>query len=464
MSEKHVSLPINLIYCALALLLGGGGFAGLASLRDEPAKRDVETKVYNVEVYEIQQVSLQEIVKGFGSVVAEREVVYSAQVAGEVVSVSRRLKVGEAVSGPEFFPNDPVLDTGSIQTDGEILLAIDPEVYHERLTQTDHSVEEALAELQTLKQKEQNNSRLLETATRNYNAAKADHERMERLAKDGTVTQNQLTLSQLEERRYEQAFIEVDNQHSLFPAQRQQLQKRLDRLNTEKKLASIDVRRTEVRAPFSGVLTEVHVEKGQYVQPGTPLYRVTQIDTVEIAIPLHPLDFARLAELVLAGEQPNVELAENEVASSRWTGRVVRISPEADTATRTIDVFVEVENKVDGQQVAVPLLPGSFVQARIEGPILNDVIVVPRAAVVGNASGSTRVFVEREGKAIEVPVEVSRRLEAQAFISSGLDPGDLVVMTNRDALTDGTPISVQATTTPAESLSNGQTLIIRESF
>jgi RND family efflux transporter MFP subunit len=462
MSEKHDSVPINIVLCMLAIVVGGGGYAGLASLRKEPEKREVEAKVFNVEVFEVQRVNLQEIVKGFGSVVAEREVVYSAQVAGEVASVSQRLKVGEAVAGPEFFPNDPILETGSTQTEGDVLLTIDPEVYHERLARADHAVEETLAEMQILSQQEENNSRLLQTATRNYNAAKDDHERMERLAKDGTVTQNQLTLSQLEERRYEQAFIEVDNQHSLFPTQRQRLQKQLDRLQTEKKLASIDVRRTEVRAPFSGVLTEVHVEKGQYVQPGTPLYRVTQIDAVEIAIPLHPLDFAKLAELVLAGEQPSVELAENEVASSRWTGRVVRISPEADIATRTIDVFVEVENKIENQLVAVPLLPGSFVQARIEGPMLTDVIVVPRSAVVGNAPGSTRVFIERNGKAVEVPVKVSRRLEAQAFISAGLAPGDRVVMTNLDVLTDGSQIVVQATTTPAEALSDGQTLILRE--
>lgn len=458
MSENHKSIAINIILCAVALLAGGGGFAGLASLREEPAKREVEPKVFNVEVYEVQQVDLQEIVKGFGSAVAEREVIYSAQVAGEVASVSPRLKVGEAVSGPEFFPDDPVLEIGSTQTDGDVLLTIDPEVYHERLAQADHAVEEATAEMQTLKQQEENNTRLLQTATRNYNIAKADHERMERLAKDGTVTQNQLTLSQLEERRYEQAFIEVDNQHSLFPAQKLRLQKQLDRLLTEKKLASIDVRRTEVRAPFSGALTEVHVEKGQYVQPGTPLFRVTQIDTVEVAIPLHPLDFAEIAELVLAGDQPQVELAENEVASSRWDGRVVRVSPEADTNTRTIDVFVEVSNK----GVAVPLLPGSFVQARIEGPMLRDVVVVPRAAVIGNSPDSTRVFVERDGTAVEVPVLVSRRLEAQAFISTGLVPGDRVVMTNLDALTNGSQIVVQATTTTAESLSTGQTLLLRE--
>ena len=82
MSENHKSISINIILCAAALLVGGGGFAGLASLREEPAKREVEEKVFNVEVYEVQKVNLQEIVKGFGSAEAEREVVYSAQVAG----------------------------------------------------------------------------------------------------------------------------------------------------------------------------------------------------------------------------------------------------------------------------------------------------------------------------------------------------------------------------------------------
>lgn len=458
MSEKHNSVLINLVYCLLALLIGGGGFAALASLREEPPKRDVETKVFNVEVFDVQRVNVQEIIKGFGSVVAEREVVYSAQVAGEVVSVSPRLKVGESVLGPTFFPNDPDRETGSSQTQGDVLLAIDPDVYHARLTQADHAVEETMAEIQTLNQQEQNNARLVDTSRRNYEVAKADYERMQKLVRQGTVTENQLELSQLEARRYERVLIEAENQQSLFAPQRQQLQRRLDRLQAEKKLALIDVQRTEVRAPFSGVLTEVHVEKGQYVQPGTPLYRVTRINAVEIPVPLHPLDFARVAELVLAGEQPAVALAENEVASKRWTGRVVRISPEADPSTRTIDVFVEVSN----EDVEVPLLPGSFVQARIAGPVLNDVIVIPRDAVMGNRDESARVFVARDGKAVEVPVEVSRRLEGQAFISAGLEPGDRVVMTNLDALADGAPIAAQTAITPAESLKNSQTLILRQ--
>lgn len=454
MSERHRSPLVNLMLCLLFLVAGGAGFAGLASLREDPPRREVEEKVLNVEVYEVQPADLLEIVSGFGTVVAEREVTYSALVAGEVDSVSQRLKVGENVSGPEFIPNDPVTVTPSHQEQGDVLLAIDPEVYHEQLTQADSAIAEVQAELQTLAQEEKNSSRLLATATRNLNTAKADHERMLKLAQDGTVTENQLSFSELELRRYERVFIEQDNLQSLFPARRHQLTKRQERLTVEKKLAAINVRRTEVRPPFSGVLTEVMVEKGQYVQPGTPLFRLTRIEKVEIAVPLHATDFAKIAELVLAGEQPRVELAENEVAKARWTGRVVRISAEADTTTRTMDVFVEVDNREN----TVPLLPGTFVQARMRGPVLRNTVVVPRGAVSGGEVESGLVYLARDGCAVGVPVKLSRRLEGQAFISDGLVAGDRVVLTNLDVIGDGSKIETQAVRTVEQELDRERSL------
>ena len=110
----------------------------------------------------------------------------------------------------------------------------------------------------------------------------------------------------------------------------------------------------------------------------------------------------------------------------------------------------------------MPLLPGSFVQARIDGPILRDEVVIPRSAVVGSEPGSTRVFVERNGLVVETPITVVRRLEGQAFVSAGLEPGDRVVLTNLDALSDKARVEVQATVTIADTQTNGQTLIVLE--
>ncbi len=457
MTERHRSLLWNLLFCLLALVLGGAAFAGLASLKEKPGKREIPEKTFNVEVFRVEAADLREIIVGFGTAVAEHEVQYSAQVAGEVISVSPRLEVGEAVSGPVFEQQSETLPQ-SRQLPGDLLLTIDPQVYHERLSQSDAAFEESQAEFRTLAQEEANAKRVLDKAQRDFETSNAEHERLEKLFKDGSVTQNQLSLSELEMRRYERVLVESQNAQELFPLRREQLQKRLLRLESDRKLARIDVDRTEVRPPFSGLLSDVMVEKGQYVQPGTLLFRVTQIDRVEIAVPLHPLDFAKIAELVLAGEQPHVALAENEVSGDRWEGRVVRIAPEADAGTRTIEVFVEVDNSGN----PTPLLPGMFVQARIEGPLLENVTVVPREAIL-SSSDAAKVFVAKEGLASPVEIEVSRRLEGMAFVTSGLEPGQQIILTNLDVLRDGSKVEVQTTRSLSEELSDEQTLRLKPS-
>ncbi len=455
MTERHRSLLWNLLFCLLALVLGGAAFAGLASLKETPEKREIPEKTFNVEVFRVETADLREFVVGFGTAVAEHEVQYAAQVAGEVTNVSPRLDVGESVSGPAFEQQSETVPQ-SRQVPGDLLLTIDPQVYHERLSQADAALDEAAAELRTLAQEEVNAKRILDKAQRDFDTSKAEHERLEKLFAEGSVTQNQLSLSELELRRYERVLVESQNAQELFPLRREQLQKRQLRLATDRKLAQIDVARTEVRPPFSGTLSEVMVEKGQYVQPGTPLFRLTQIDRVEIAVPLHPLDFAKIADLVLAGEQPRVTLSENEISGDRWEGRVVRIAPEADAGTRTIDVFVEVDNSGN----PTPLLPGMFVQARIEGPLLENETVIPREAIL-SSSDIAKVFVAKGGQASPVEIDVSHRLEGMAFVASGLKPGQQVILTNLDVLREGSKVDLQTTRNLSEELANEQTLRLK---
>lgn len=452
MTERHKSIIWNLGLGLLALALGGAAFAGLASLKEKPKERVVPEKTFNIEVFRVEAADLREIIAGFGTAVAEQEVEYAAQVAGEVTSVSQRLETGAAVSGPAFEEESPTV-VQSRQSPGDLLLTIDPQVYHERQAQADAAIAESEAELRTLAQEETNAKRLQEKAKRDYETSKQEHARLQKLFANGTITENELSLSEIELRRYERSLIETQNAQELFPLKRDQLQKRLLRLETDRKLAEIDVTRTEVHPPFSGAISSVMVEKGQYVQPGTPLFRLTRIDRVEIAIPLHPLDFAKVAELVLSGEQPHVSLAENEISGDRWAGRVVRIAPEADIGTRTIDVFVEVDNTGN----PAPLLPGMFVQARIEGPHLNDVIVIPREAVL-SSNGASRVFVARDGRAQQVDIEVSRRLEGMAFVSAGLQPRDQIILTNLDVIRSESSIEIQTERSLAEELADEQTL------
>lgn len=440
--------------CLLILVGGAGAFSLLASLREAPETRPEVERTLNVEVFMVESATLREIIVGFGTVTSEQEVTYSARVAGEIVSVSSRLKPGEAVAGPGIPASSDAAPSESRRSHGDLLLTIDPQSYEELSIQAENAVAEVDAELATLESEDTNNRRLLAKVERDYKVAKDEHQRMQELARDETITENQLSQSLLELQRYEESLIRLENERDIVPSRRTQLQKKRERLETQQRLAAIDVRRTEVFPPFSGVLSDVHVELGQHVQPGTPLFHVTQLDVVEVEVPLHPRDFAKIARLLAAGKQPHVKLAENEVANAEWQGRVVRAAAKADPDTRTISVYVEVHN----DEQALPLLPGIFVQARIEGPEIHDTVVVPREALVGNDPEHARVFVAADGRAAARDVTIARRLEGLAFITDGLSQSDELILTNLDVLRTEARVEVQTRTSLDAELTGEQLL------
>ncbi len=131
-----------------------------------------------------------------------------------------------------------------------------------------------------------------------------------------------------------------------------------------------------------------------------------------------------------------------------------RGAPHPDPQTRTISGFVEVDNR----QLKLPLLPGTFVQARIEGPELSESLVVPREAIIGNGLGHGHVFLVADGRAVERAIRVSRRLEGVAFVSSGLAASEELILTNLDVLRTDARIDVQSRTSLDDELAGEQLL------
>ena len=444
MTQRQRNILLNVAICAAVIAAGGGIFAGLAALRKEPETKEPPRQVFNVTVFEVEAADLREIISGFGTVVADREVEYSAQVGGEIVEISPLLKVGTLVAGASRSESEPL----------DPLLRIDPKVYVERETQAENALAETEAQKNLLAGQKANNGRLVEQAEQDEQDAKAEYDRAKANFAGKIITDSAFTQARLEYNRYYSALLTLQNEATLFPAQEETLKQQILSLKTKIKLASIEVGHTHVNAPFSGVLSEVHVEKGQLVQPGSKLFRVTNLDVVEIAVPLHALDAAKIHERLKTGRQPSVEIAVNETTQSIWTGRVTRIAPRADEATRTIDVFVEVTNEPG----AIPLLPGTFVQARIEGPILKNAIAIPRDAVLGSHPEHGRVFVVKEGVTKSRTVKIQRRLEGMAFVEDELSPGEQLLLTNLDVVKDGSHVIVQSQRSLSEELAGQTTL------
>ena len=403
----------------------------LASFKQPPPEREVTEKTWNIEVYDVERHDLIEVISSFGTARPDREVVVAAQVSGEIVATHPDLRIGRAVvaSGVEVGKSGK-----SLRTAGDVLVYIDPRAWQERVIQARSRIDEGAAEVVRLEQEQANTERLLRKAREDYSAKQKAYARVEQALAREAATENQLNEAELELRQYEDAVLQHDAKSRILPLRLKSARLTLGTLGAALKLAELDLQNTTVKPPFDGVLSDVMVELGQIVQAGTPLVRLTDLSIVEIPVPLPLSDFLKIEPEVAAGRFPQVSLSETETAEPRWTGRVVRVAPEADERTRTVQVFV----RVDNEESQSPLLPGSFVHARIEGPMLEDSMVVPRDAVIDG-----RVYVAGESGVEQRQVTAGLTLESLVVIEQGLAAGEEVILTNLDMLQPGARIQIR---------------------
>jgi RND family efflux transporter MFP subunit len=433
-----------------ALAVGGAAFVGLAALKKPAAKRPPVVKVYNVDVFQVSPTNLPTTITAHGTAAAERDVVISAEVAGRIVSLGLDGKPRTDASRPE-----KLLKVGQRVGAGELLVQIDPTTYEQKFKQADLLVQADEKEYQlTLKQQE-NNRKLVAQAKADVKVYRDEYNRYLKAKADGAAQDSDVSRAKLELQRYENALTVAENKQSLFPLQLEQIRNRQDQHKKDREIAKTNLEYATVRAKFAGTLSEVHVQPGQFVKVGDPLVRITNSTIVEIPVAVALDDYNRLEPLIRAAkspeEMPAVLLSESIDHAYQWTGYVARTAPQADPLTRTVKVFVRVDNS-KGHKSAAPVLPGMHYYASIAGRELDSARVVPRDAIIDG-----RVFVATnlkqtttkvdgkqrpvwEGVAVARKINVMRTVQTLAVVGSGLKPGDHVILTNLDVIHDGAKV------------------------
>lgn len=188
-------------------------------------------------------------------------------------------------------------------------------------------------------------------------------------------------------------------------------------------------------AAHTFIVAERFVSPGDYVGTGTHLFRLVDVDPLQIraAVP------ERRMEEIPAGTLVRVTLA---AARAPVEGRVVRVRPEVDPATRTVQVEIHVPN------ADLKLTPGGFATVEFEVGTDRGVPLVPESAVRMFA-GVRKVFVVDGGKAAERVVTLGRRSGDRVEIVSGLKPGDMFVPAPPPGLYAGAPVRVEGAAAPA---------------
>ena len=189
--------------------------------------------------------------------------------------------------------------------------------------------------------------------------------------------------------------------------------------------------RSELKAPFAGVVAHIFAAPGEPVDAGKPVVEVARTTQLELRATVTP----GLAALLRPGQR--AELRIDGFSGEPAHGQVLAVAPVIDPATGTALVRVRVDNK-DGV-----LKGGSFAHVRIESGVHLGVLRVPHDSLVRGEDG-TSVATVAQGKVKRQPVEVGYEDERFAEITKGLEGTEQVILQGAYALPDGTAVTAEA--------------------
>jgi membrane fusion protein, copper/silver efflux system len=185
----------------------------------------------------------------------------------------------------------------------------------------------------------------------------------------------------------------------------------IEKLARERKVEQ----RVRVYAERDGVVANLSVREGMYVTPSTNVMSVAQLDRVWVLAEV----FERQAAWVKAGQAAEVTLDYRPGES--WQGRVDYVYPELDPDTRTLKVRLRLENE------SAALRPNMFARVTIHGVAAEDVVNVPREALIRGGTVDRVVLDLGGGRFRSQPVTVGMESGNRVEIREGLDGGERVV-------------------------------------
>lgn len=220
------------------------------------------------------------------------------------------------------------------------------------------------------------------------------------------------------EARHQAAVAQLD----LARAQFQQARARLEELR-------LTLGNTRILSPVDGFVGKRNVDPGAYVSTNVPVASVVDIRFVRLVAPLVERDMRR----VTSGNAATVDV--DAFPGETFSGRVARVAPVLDPATRTATMEIEVPN------TDYRLKPGMYARVRLTVDQRPNALVVPRNSLV-DLEGKRGVFVpDGEGQRAQFrEVKVGLQDEQKAEITAGLSEADRVITTGAAALRDGDPI------------------------
>lgn len=206
----------------------------------------------------------------------------------------------------------------------------------------------------------------------------------------------------------------------------EQVKTDLATLKAEIEMVEANIALTELRAPFDGIVGLRGVSVGTYASPSVVVAKLTKISPikVEFAVPEHYADDVQIGhnvEFTLPGEL------------DKFHAKVYAKESMIDPTTHTLTVRALYDNSKGAA------LAGRYASVNLEKQRIEDAITVPSESIVPEM-GVDKLYLYKGGKAMPVTVQVGIRTDKDVQITSGLNPGDTVIVSGTLQLRMGLPV------------------------
>lgn len=379
-----ILLPVALVGAAL------GTSAVLLATAPRPERTESERIAPLVEVLPLGVEDMPRIVEVHGDVVPEQHVTIVPEVQGRVVELH------------------PALEPGGLVAAGDVLIRIDPEAYRLAVSQAQAALEEAEAALAV----EQGRQKVAEREWELFGRDLPDAELSRSLA--------------------------------LREPQLRQAQARIASARSAVEQAKLDLKRTDVLAPFDAIILRESVDLGQRVSPGDSIAVLAGTDAFWVRAKAIA---ARLPALIEAAQQgaetARVYPAAGAVELDPIPATVIRYLPEVDPAGKMAQILLRVEDPLGLKPEnagRTPLPLNSFIRAELDAGMVRGAVPVPRFALRENR----QVWVADADNRLQVrPAETVWAQGQDVMVRDVFEPGDRLIVSPLEEVLPGSEVRTE---------------------
>jgi len=412
--------PSTVILFVLLTAVTGAGLAGCSRSKGQPNSNGpaAGTTPAPIQVSTTAAVvrQLPRFFEASGSMAPNQQTDVASETSGKIVAVG--------------------VDMGSSVRRGQMIVKLEDADFRIRVQQAQAQLDQATA---TLRQNEAkiglrpgqkfNPENVPEVAAARaaLDLAERNLRRYEKLVETGDISratydQQKSQRDQLAEQR--QALVHQAQQNYAAVANAQAA---VNAAQTQVSLAKRNLAYTIVTAPMAGYVSDRPADIGEYISPQQKVATIVSLNPLRVRIDIPEQAIPQ----VHVGESVSVNVA--AYTDRSFAGRIARVSPSVSASSRTLTVEAEVQNP------NAELKPGQFATVRILLPQSESAVLVPQRAL-RTISGSTYVFVIKNGFAEQRLVQPGQAEGDLVELKSGIRPDETVATSNVDQLSDGAAV------------------------